>query len=90
VIRLPSGRVDNVELGQRHFGDRLITNDSYDFEQASATVAGGEVSAVSFGRYYISNPDLVERWQKGAALAELDPISMYTPGEEGYTSYPSA
>jgi len=87
VIRFPHGRVDNIELGQRHFGDRLIANESYDLDQAQAAVTGGEVSAVSFGRHYIGNPDLVERWQDGVALAEFDLATLYSPGAEGYTSY---
>lgn len=88
VIRFPTGRVDNIELGQRCFGDRLIGNDSYTLEEAQAAVAGGELTAVSFGRHFIANPDLPSRWQRGAALAEFDPGSLYTPGAEGYTSYP--
>jgi len=88
VIRLPRGRVDNIELGQRYFGDRLIANESYDFDTAQRAVTEGEVSAVSFGRHFISNPDLVERWQGGVPLAEFDLATLYSPGEEGYTSYP--
>jgi len=88
AIRFPQGRVDNIELGQRYFGDRLIANESYGFDQATAAISGGEVSAVSFGRHYIGNPDLVERWQKGAALAEFDLATMYTPGADGYINYP--
>ena len=90
TIRFPSGRVDNIALGQRHFGDRLIGNESYDFEEAQRAVAGGELTAVSFGRNFIANPDLVERWRNGVELAELDLATLYTPGEAGYTSYPPA
>ncbi len=90
VIRMPSGRVDNIALGQRYYGDRLIGNESFGFEEAQAAVAGGELSAVSFGRPFIANPDLVERWRSGAQLADFDPGTLYTPGAEGYTSYPPA
>ncbi len=34
VIRFPKGRVDNIALGQRYMGDRLIGNESYDFDEA--------------------------------------------------------
>ena len=88
VIRLPSGRVDNIELGQRYFGDRLIANESYDLDEAQMAVGRGEVSAVSFGRHFIGNPDLVERWRDGVALAEFDLATLYSAGAEGYTSYP--
>ncbi len=90
VIRFPKGRVDNIELGQRYFGDRLIANESYDFDEAHAAVVASEVSAVSFGRHFIGNPDLVERWQGNAPLAKFDLATLYSPGAEGYTSYPRA
>ena len=88
VIRFPQGRVDNIALGRRYFGDRLIANESYDFEEAQKAITGGEVTAVSFGRHFIGNPDLVERWQNGVALSRFDLATLYTPGAEGYTSYP--
>ncbi len=88
VIRFP-GRVDNIKLGQRYFGDRLIGNESFDFESANEAVASGEMSAVSFGRHYIANPDLVERCRRGWPLAEFNPHTLYSPGAEGYTSYPA-
>ena len=38
----------------------------------------------------MANPDLVTRLRDGIALAEPDPNTFYTPGEKGYTDYPSA
>jgi N-ethylmaleimide reductase len=90
AMRYPQGRVDNLELGQRYFGDRLIGNESYTFEEARNAVASGALSAVSFGRNFIANPDLVERWQGGVALSAFDLATLYTPGAEGYTNYPRA
>lgn len=90
VIRFPKGRLDNIELGQRFFADRIIVNESYDFEEGQAAVTAGEVSAVSYGRHFIGNPDLVDRWRNGSELAKFDLSAMYTPGETGYTDYPKA
>ena len=59
-------------------------------KEAQAAVASGALSAVSFGRYFIGNPDLVARWRKGLALADFDLDSLYTPGEQGFTTYPAA
>ena len=89
VIRLPSGSVDNIALAQRFFGDRLIVNDSYDLAEASAVIASRQAVAVSFGRSYIANPDLVERFQTGAPLAKFDPRSLYAAGPAGYCDYPA-
>lgn len=90
AMRFAQGRLDNIALGQRFFADRLIGNESYSFEEAQQAVSAGELKAVSFGRNFIANPDLVERWQDGIELAALDLATMYTPGAEGYSSYPRA
>jgi len=90
AIRFPAGRVDNIALGQQYFQDRLIGNESYDFVEASAAVADGTLTAVSFGRPFIANPDLVHRWRENLPLAEFDLATLYTPGEKGYTDYPPA
>ncbi|NQX89470.1 MAG: alkene reductase [Halioglobus sp.] len=88
VIRFP-GRVDNIELAQRNFRHCLIVNESYDFQEAQAVLASGDVAAVSFGRAFISNPDLVKRWRKSVGLSDFDPNTLYTPGAKGYSDYPS-
>lgn len=90
VIRFPRGRVDNLALGRRYFGDRLIGNESYSFQEAQQAVVAGELGAVSFGRHFIANPDLVERLRDGLTLAEFDLSTLYSPGAHGYTSYPRA
>jgi N-ethylmaleimide reductase len=90
AIRFPRGRVDNLALGRRYFGDRLIGNESFSFREAQQAIATGELSAVSFGRHFIANPDLVERLRDGLQLAEFDLSTLYTPGAQGYTSYPRA
>lgn len=90
VIRFPKGRVDNIALGQRYMSDRLVGNESYDFEEAQKAVGAGELAAVSFGRNFIANPDLVARWQEGLPLATFDLATLYTPGAQGYSDYPDA
>lgn len=89
VIRMPSTGIDNIALARRHFDGPLIVNDSYSFEEAAAAVDRGECAAVSFGRYYIANPDLVTRFEAGAPLNRLDASRLYTPGPEGYIDYPT-
>lgn len=44
---------------------------------------------VVFGRFFISNPDLVFRLQKGIEFASYDRETFYNPGKpDGYTTYP--
>jgi N-ethylmaleimide reductase len=90
VIRMRSSRVDNLALGRRHFAGKLIGNDSYELEGAQAAVSSGELAAVSFARHFIGNPDLVQRWRSGQSLSKFDMATLYTPGADGYTSYPVA
>jgi N-ethylmaleimide reductase len=66
----------------------LVLNQEYDRERADADLASGLADAISFGRPYISNPDLVERLQSGGALAPDNFKTWYSPGPEGYTDYP--
>jgi N-ethylmaleimide reductase len=69
----------------------LVLNSDYDAASAEADVASGRCDAVSFGRPYISNPDLDQRIAAGAPFApNVDvPKSWYSPGPEGYIDYPS-
>jgi 2,4-dienoyl-CoA reductase-like NADH-dependent reductase (Old Yellow Enzyme family) len=71
------------------FGGTLILNSDYVGSSAEARLAEGSADAISFGRPFIGNPDLVERLRSGAALADYDVRTSYTPGPEGYTDYPS-
>ena len=51
-------------------------------------LSDGVADAVTVGRKYIANPDLVERWTRGAELNEPDADTFYGGGAEGYTDYP--
>lgn len=65
-----------------------MTNGGYDFERGNAALAKGEADMIAFGALYIANPDLVERFAKGAPLNAPDPATFYGGGEQGYTDYP--
>ena len=49
----------------------------------------GEADAIAFGRPFLANPDLPERFAKRAALNAPNPKTFYTPGAAGYTDYPA-
>jgi len=74
-----------------HYSGPLVLNSDYAPEGAAADVASGRADAISFGRPYISNPDLVERIRVGAELAPNVgvPQTWYFPGEAGYIDYPT-
>jgi hypothetical protein len=67
----------------------LVLNQDYRLHSAQADVATGAADAVSFGRPFISNPDLVDRLRSGAPLAPDDMATWYSQGPEGYVDYPT-
>jgi 2,4-dienoyl-CoA reductase-like NADH-dependent reductase (Old Yellow Enzyme family) len=75
-------------LLKKEFGGVLIANESMSFQNGNDLLAAGKADAVAFGKLYIANPDLVERFKAGAELNPPDPSSFYAGGAEGYTDYP--
>ena len=65
-----------------------IANGDYDYLSAQVAVKSGYADAVTFGRPYIANPDLVERFEAGAELNEQDQDTFYGGDEKGYIDYP--
>ena len=87
------GAAEGEPLGpmiRKIFTGPLVLNADYDAARANADIRAGLCDAVSFGRPFISNPDLVERIRDGLTLAPNRdaPQSWYTPGAAGYTDYP--
>lgn len=76
---------------RRVFHGPLMGNCGYDQDSAEQAVASGQADLIAFGRPYLANPDLVERFAHGWPLAPLpDMATWYTPaGAEGYTSFPA-
>jgi 2,4-dienoyl-CoA reductase-like NADH-dependent reductase (Old Yellow Enzyme family) len=66
----------------------LVLNQEYTLETATADLESGLADAISFGRKFISNPDLPARLALGADLAPDNYRTWYSPGPEGYTDYP--
>jgi len=67
----------------------LVINAGFDQEKGNKFIMEGLADAVAFGKPFISNPDLPKRFELGAELAPWDQDTFYTPGEKGYTDYPS-
>jgi N-ethylmaleimide reductase len=69
------------------FRGTLIANGGYDRGTAEFAIDSGAADLVSFGRPFIANPDLPERFAAGAPLNQPDPATFYDGGERGYTDY---
>lgn len=70
-----------------NFKGKYILSGGYDAARANTDLDSQKGDLVSFGRPFISNPDLVAKLQSGAALTAPDFSTFYTPGEKGYTDY---
>lgn len=71
------------------FDGPLVLNQEYDRAEAEATLADGAADAIAFGRAFIANPDLVERFRTQAPLNTPDIATFYSRGREGYVDYPT-
>ena len=76
------------ETLRNNFKQTFILSGGYDEEQAESDLEADKGDLIAFGRPWISNPDLVERFREGAELAQPNHKLFYTPGAEGYTDYP--
>lgn len=74
---------------RRAFKRTLILSGGYDAARADSDLAAGKGDLIAFGKPFISNPDLVERWQNDAKLTAPDFSTFYTAGSKGYTDYPA-
>jgi N-ethylmaleimide reductase len=71
------------------FKGALILSGGYDAVRAESDLAAGKGDLIAVGRPFLANPDLVARWQNGAAVNAPDVSTFYTPGPKGYTDYPT-
>ena len=66
----------------------IMGNCGYSLEDGRERVETGQADLVAYGRPYISNPDLVERFKNGWPLAPSDDMTYwYTSDSRGYTDY---
>jgi N-ethylmaleimide reductase len=75
---------------RRAFNGPFVLNSDYDKKKGQAALASGQADAISFGRPFISNPDLPQRFAKDLPLAPDDVATWYSSGAIGYADYPAA
>ncbi|KAK6217044.1 NADH-flavin oxidoreductase/NADH oxidase [Colletotrichum tabaci] len=97
AIKLGKVAATVEDLHLKHFQEVLKTtpilaNGNYDGENCFEEVERGEMDAITFGRWFISNPDLVEKLRLGKRLTKWNPATVYAAAvvveSEGYTDYP--
>lgn len=62
---------------------------NFDRTRGAQFLNENKADAIVYGVKFLANPDLPERFAKNAELNEPDNATFYTPGEKGYTDYPT-
>ena len=68
----------------------IVKASGFNYESAKAETEKDDKVIIAFGRDFIANPDLVERFKQNIPLNKYDRSTFYTPGPKGYTDYPFA
>jgi N-ethylmaleimide reductase len=77
-----------AEQLRKIFSGRIIAAGGFETDSAEAAVQNGTADLVSFGRYFVSNPDPPKRLRLGLPLSDYDRDTFYTFDSRGYTDYP--
>ena len=72
------------------YNGTLMINSAFDQEKGNKIIEEGLADLVAYGKPYISNPDLVERFEHNLELANWQEDTFYSGGVKGYTDYPKA
>ncbi|MCP3727712.1 alkene reductase [Paraburkholderia sp. CNPSo 3272] len=73
---------------RRLFKGAYILNEGLTKQSAQSAIERGEADAAAFGRPFIANPDLVERFRRDAPLNAVNAETIYTDDATGYNDYP--
>jgi len=88
IIDMGLEDLDTLAMVRENWSGTMVTNNNLKAEAAAELLEEGRADAVSFGRAFIANPDLVERILSGSELAKPDYTKLYVGEAEGYTDYP--
>lgn len=89
----PEGQTATPDLTAHFFRPMypgtIIVAGGYTLARANAVLQSGDANLVAFGKLFIANPDLAERFKQGAPLNTPNPETFYGGGAEGYIDYPT-
>ena len=88
VTEVPGAEPHIAERYRPMYKGTLIINSNFDQEKGNQVIEDGLADMVAYGKLFISNPDLVERFTHNTPLAEWNQDTFYTGGAKGYTDYP--
>jgi N-ethylmaleimide reductase len=79
--------VNNAVLFRPVFDGPLLSAAAYSLNSAALAIDQKHADAIAFGRFFIANPDLVERIKGNHPLNPFDRSTFYGGAEHGYTDY---
>lgn len=92
VVEFPEQKAGRPRVA-RHlreaFEGPFIAAEGFSRADGETWLAEGRADLIAYGKGFIANPDLVERWWQNAPVNEADKATFYTPGAKGYTDYPT-
>jgi N-ethylmaleimide reductase len=66
-----------------------LANGGFTRESVEKCLAENKADAIVYGKLFMANPDLPERFIENAPLNNLDNSSFYAIGKKGYIDYPT-
>jgi N-ethylmaleimide reductase len=86
----PDARAERMlALIREKYRGTLIVTGGFDRDTAEAWLEQGKADLIAFGRKFLANPDLPDRFRARKSLNGDDPTTYYGGGAKGYTDYPS-
>jgi N-ethylmaleimide reductase len=82
-------QLDYLDL-RNSFTGYYMANNGYDKASGNAAIEQNHADLVAFGKLFIANPDLPERFLKNLPLNTPDQATFYGGDEKGYTDYPNS
>lgn len=89
IVDMALPDLDTLGMARANFSGPIVANNNFKADSAQKLLDDGKAEAVSFGRAFIANPDLVDRMRENAPLGKTDYSLLYTGEACGYTDYPA-
>ncbi|MGB8376191.1 MAG: alkene reductase, partial [Salegentibacter sp.] len=87
VSNIPYAETEIAKRYRPMYNGTLMINTNFDQEKGNKVIEEGNADLVAFGKPFISNPDLVERFEQNVELSDWDEDTFYQGGKEGYVDY---
>lgn len=78
-----------LSMIRKKYRGTLMLTGGFDHDTAEQWLEEGRADLIAFGRKFLANPDLLERFRRRQPLNKDDPATYYGGGAKGYTDYPS-